>query len=231
MADRGASAAVQGGEAGQAGAAAHGHERIYIFKRFERFWHWTQALLILTLLATGFEVHGSWSLLGFGRAVALHTSAAWALMALWVFALFWHLTTGEWRQYIPTTRKVVAMARYYAWGMFHDAPHPYRKTVLRKHNPLQRLAYLALLVMISPLLWGSGLLYLFRPYWGAIGIDRWLTLEWVAWAHTAGAFMMLTFVVAHVYLTTTAGHTWSVVPIWTSCIRSSWASACPWPRR
>ena len=206
MADRGDRAAAQGGEAGRGGAAAHGHERIYIFKRFERFWHWTQALLILTLLATGFEVHGSWSLLGFGRAVALHTSAAWALMALWVFALFWHLTTGEWRQYIPTTRKVVAMARYYAWGMFHDAPHPYRKTVLRKHNPLQRLAYLALLVMISPLLWGSGLLYLFRPYWGAIGIDRWLTLEWVAWAHTAGAFMMLTFVVAHVYLTTT-GHT------------------------
>jgi thiosulfate reductase cytochrome b subunit len=40
------------------------------------------------------------------------------------------------------------MAHYYAWGMFHGAPHPYRKTVLRKHNPLQRLAYLALLALI-----------------------------------------------------------------------------------
>jgi thiosulfate reductase cytochrome b subunit len=48
-------------------------ERIYIFKRFERFWHWTQALLILTMLVTGFEIHGSLQLLHFGKAVALHT--------------------------------------------------------------------------------------------------------------------------------------------------------------
>ena len=39
-----------------------------------------------------------------------------------------------------------------------------------------------------------------------LGIDQWLTLEWVAWAHTAGAFMMLAFFFIHVYLTTT-GHT------------------------
>jgi thiosulfate reductase cytochrome b subunit len=38
-------------------------ERIYIFKGFERFWHWTQALLIMVMLATGFEVHGAWKLL------------------------------------------------------------------------------------------------------------------------------------------------------------------------
>jgi len=31
-------------------------------------------------------------------------------------------------------------------------------------------------------------------------------LQWVAYAHTAGAFMMLVFFFVHVYLTTT-GHT------------------------
>mgnify|MGYP003572779632 CR=1 FL=1 len=40
-------------------------ERIYIFKRFERFWHWSQAALIITMLVTGFEVHGSYTLFGF----------------------------------------------------------------------------------------------------------------------------------------------------------------------
>jgi len=187
----------------QAGAA---QARLYVFRRFERFWHWAQAVLVLTLLFTGFGVHGSHSLLRFGTAVRLHTTAAWLLMALWVFALFWHLTTGEWRQYIPTTDKLLAMVRHYGIGMFRGEPHPYRKTVLRKHNPLQRLAYLALLVVISPLLWGSGLLYLFSPYWPALGIDGLLSLQAVAWAHVAGAFMMLAFVIAHVYLTTT-GHT------------------------
>lgn len=185
-------------------SAPHG-ERIYVFKRFERFWHWSQAVLILVLLFTGFGVHGSHSLMRFGTAVELHTMAAWLLMALWVFAVFWHLTTGEWRQYVPTTQKLVAMARYDAWGRFHDAPHPYRKTVLRKRNPLQRLADLVLLVLISPLIWASGLLALFRPYWASLGLERVLTPERVARVHTAAAFMVLTFVIVHVYLTTT-GH-------------------------
>ena len=39
-------------------------ERIYVFKRFERFWHWSQALLIIGMMITGFEVHGSYTLLG-----------------------------------------------------------------------------------------------------------------------------------------------------------------------
>ena len=186
------------------GTVSHG--RMYIYKRYERFWHWSQALLVITMLVTGFEVHGSYHLLGFESAVRLHTLAAWVLLTLWAFTIFWQFTTGEWRQYLPTHKKVVAMAMYYGWGMFRGAPHPFKKTALKKHNPLQRLAYLGLLALISPLIWGSGLLYLFRAYWGPMGIDTWLTLENVAWAHTAGAFMMLTFVIVHVYLTTT-GHT------------------------
>lgn len=180
--------------------------RIYIYKRYERFWHWSQALLVLTMLFSGFEVHGSYQVLGFERAVRLHTLAAWLLLILWAFTIFWQFTTGEWRQYLPTHKKVAAMAMYYGWGMFRGAPHPFHKTAQKKHNPLQRLAYLGLLAMISPLIWGSGLLYLFRAVWPSLGIDQWLTLEWVAWAHTAGAFMMLTFFIVHVYLTTT-GHT------------------------
>lgn len=181
-------------------------ERIYVFKRYERFWHWSQAALILFLLLTGFEIHGAFDNFGFERAVRYHTLAAWALVVLWLFTVFWHFTTGEWQQYTPTLKKVDAMVRYYAYGIFAGAPHPYRKTVLKKHNPLQRLAYLGLLAVVSPLIWGSGLLYLLHAYWRPWGLERVLSLEWVATIHTAAAFMMLVFVIAHVYLTTT-GHT------------------------
>ena len=84
-------------------------QRIYIFKRFERFWHWAQALLIIFMLLTGFEIHGVYTLFGFHDAVALHTVAAWTLIGLWVFAIFWHFTTGEWKQYVPTLEKVDAV--------------------------------------------------------------------------------------------------------------------------
>lgn len=181
-------------------------ERIYVFKRFERFWHWAQATLIILMLITGFEVHGAYNLLGFEQAANYHSILAWALVGLWVFAIFWHFTTGEWKQYIPTTEKIVAMARFYSTGIFKGAPHPFRPTVLRKHNPLQRLAYLGVLLLIGPLLWLTGWLYLFYGSWQAWGLSDYLSLEWVAFFHTADAFMMLAFLIGHVYLTTT-GHT------------------------
>ena len=180
-------------------------ERIYVFKRFERFWHWSQAALIIFLMLTAFDIHGTYTIFGFEKAVALHTTAAWTLIGLWVFAIFWHFTTGEWKQYIPTTEKVVAMMKYYLVGIFKDAPHPFKLTTLRKHNPLQRLAYLFILLCVGPLLWVTGGLYLFYDKWAAWGLGG-LSLEWVALGHTIGAFMMLAFLIAHVYLTT-AGHT------------------------
>ncbi|MDO8991077.1 MAG: cytochrome b/b6 domain-containing protein, partial [Sideroxyarcus sp.] len=157
-------------------------------------------------MITGFEVHGSYKLLGFGNAVNLHTVAAWTLLTLWAFTIFWQFTTDEWKQYIPTLKKVDAMVRYYAYGIFLNAPNPFHKTAAKKHNPLQRLAYLALLSMVSPIIWVSGLFYLFYASWKSLGADAYLTLEAVAFIHTAGAFMMLVFFIAHVYLTTT-GHT------------------------
>lgn len=180
--------------------------RIYLYKRYERFWHWSQALLIVSMMVTGFEVHGTYKLFGFEQAVNFHTVLAWTLLVLWAFTIFWQFTTGEWRQYIPTLKKVDAMVRYYAFGIFCDAPNPFHKTAEKKHNPLQRLAYLALLSVLSPVIWGSGLFYLFYSYWKSLGVESYLSLEVVALVHTAGAFMMLVFFIAHVYLTTT-GHT------------------------
>ena len=181
--------------------------RTYIFKRFERFWHWSQAALIIFLLASGFEVHGGYKLLGWQQAVSLHTTAAWALIVLWAFAIFWHFTTGEWKQYIPTTEKIVAVMRYYAFGIFDaNAHHPFRTTQLTKHNPLQRLAYLFVKLFISPLIWISGLAYLYYHELEKTSSFAGLQLETIAIAHTLAAFLMLLFLIVHVYFATT-GHT------------------------
>ena len=175
--------------------------RVMICRRFERFWHWSQALLIFVLLATGFEIHGSYHSLGFAQAVRVHTLAAWALIVLWLFAMFWHVTTGEWRQYIPTRKGLFAVLHYYLVGTFTGAEHPYRKTSKGKHNPLQRLAYLFFKLVVSPVIWASGLLYLFYNDWPA-ALSGLLALEWVALVHTAAAFAMLVFIIAHVYMAT-----------------------------
>lgn len=175
-------------------------ERLYIFKRFERFWHWSQAVLIIFMMITGFEVHGVYKVFGFGQAVSLHTAAAWALLTLWAFAIVWQFTTGEWRQYLPTVKKVDVMIKYYAWDIFSGAPHPYHKTAEHKHNPLQRLAYLGFLAFMSPIVWISGLLYLFYGQWNDLGLASFLSLEVVAFFHVVGAYFVLCFLIVHVYL-------------------------------
>jgi len=182
--------------------------RMYIFKRFERFWHWSQAALIIFMLLTGFEIHGTYTMLGWEKAASLHTTAAWTLICLWLFAIFWHFTTGEWKQYIPTSKNVVAVMNYYSIGIFTGAPHPFRATQLSKHNPLQRLAYLMVKLVINPLIWVSGLAYLYYNEIAAskIPVLVGLGLGSIAMVHTAAAFMMLAFLIGHLYLSTT-GHT------------------------
>lgn len=175
-------------------------DRMYLFKGFERFWHWSQMLLILGMLTTGFEVHGTYSWLGYARASLLHSTLAWVLIGLWLFAIFWHFTTGEWRQYIPSTERLVAVMRYYSSGIFKGETHPYRVTPERKHNPLQRLAYLGLKLFIHPLIWASGLIYMYYNELQAFGAP--LDLSVVASAHVFGAFLILVFLIGHAYLVT-----------------------------
>ena len=179
--------------------------RIYIFKRFERFWHWAQAALIIFMLLTGFEIHGTYTLFGWQKAADWHTSAAWTLIGLWLFAIFWHFTTGEWRQYIPTRKFLREMVAFYLTGIFKRAPHPVKKHRMAKLNPLQRLAYLGFKVLIIPIQVTTGALYFFYPNLSRMGWSP-NTLWIIAILHVIGAFALVAFLVGHVYLTTT-GHT------------------------
>jgi len=94
---------------------------------------------------------------------------------------------------------------YYTKGIFAGAVHPMTKHPQRKLNPLQQVTYAALLNILFPLqvitgvaLWVGG--YdpeLLRPVGG---------LTWVAPLHNLGSWLFASFLVMHVYLTTT-GHT------------------------
>ncbi|MCK5729572.1 MAG: cytochrome b/b6 domain-containing protein [Draconibacterium sp.] len=177
-------------------------KKVYVYKIFERFWHWMQALLIFILLVTGFEIHSTYNLLGFELAIKIHDATAWAFLVLIVFAIFWHFTTGEWRQYIPTTKLLKEQVSYYLTGIFKGAPHPTKKLVYNKFNPLQRMIYLGLKALVIPVQVISGFLYLYFNY--PIQGFELGSMYWVAIIHTLGAFVLFAFVIAHVYLTTTA---------------------------
>lgn len=174
--------------------------RKLLFSRYERFWHWSQALLIIALMVTGFHVTGLLQWLDYKLAAQWHRYFAWSLICLWTFTIFWHLITGEWRQYIPSTEKMLEVIYYYSKGIFDpNLQHPFKVTRRLKHNPVQRLAYLVLSVVISPMLWISGLLFFYYNEWNQFGIPS-LWLSGVAAVHVAMAFAMVCFFCLHVYM-------------------------------
>jgi thiosulfate reductase cytochrome b subunit len=180
-------------------------QKAYIYKGFERFWHWTQAALIIFLAITGFEVHGSFEVFGFEHSVYFHRVASWMLIVLIVFAIFWHLVTGEWRQYVPTLTKLKEQMRFYTVGMFKGEKHPTKKTGISKLNPLQRLVYLGFKLVLVPLTIISGLLYMFHKTidQNQVVVVKDISLGTIAFWHTLGAFLLMVFLVVHVYMTTT----------------------------
>jgi len=174
--------------------------KIYLYTRFERFWHWFQALMIMCLIITGLEIHGTYELLGFKKAVSIHNFLGLSWLTLFAFFVFWLFTTGEWKQYIPTTKKLFSVLFYYSWGIFQGSPHPVQKSKGAKHNPLQRLAYLGISAMLLPIQMVTGLLYYLYNDISVI-----LPLPIVAIVHTLVALLLLNFLIIHLYMTTT-GH-------------------------
>lgn len=175
---------------------------VYLYHRYERFWHWAQALLIIILMVTGFEIHGTYRLIGFVGAIHLHNFAAFVLIVLAAFTIFWHFTTGEWRQYLPKRQNLGAMVWFYLVGIFQGKPHPSEPTrPVAKFNPLQRLSYLSFKILIFPVMATTGLFYLFYNQWSVIGLSG--SVAPVALLHTLGAFLLVAFLIVHVYMTTT----------------------------
>lgn len=178
---------------------------VYIYQSFERFWHWMQSVLIFFLAFTGFEIHGFYDFFGFREAVIYHNIAAYMFIGLIVFAIFWHATTGQWKQYVPTFKNIRAQLEYYLFGIFKNAPHPTKRTVLSKLNPLQKITYFALKILVIPMSVTSGLLYMFYRYPTKHGMEtiNINSLEYVAIFHTVAALLLILFLVMHLYLITT----------------------------
>ncbi len=195
----------------RAPAHAVATRREVLYHTYERLWHWVMAFSVLALLLTGFRIHypGGPALLSFPLAVLVHNVTAAVMLVFAFLALFYHLSTNEIRQFIPEGAglggRLRAQARYYMHGIFQGAAHPAGKSRSRKLNPLQQLTYAGLLNVLFPLQIGTGvLLWLAGLAPGTAAALGGLSV--LTPIHNLGSWLFLSFLVAHVYLTTT-GHT------------------------
>ena len=184
---------------------------LYMYSVYERLWHWLQTVAILLLIVTGLIIHkpDKFGMFSFAYMVQIHNILAAILVINAFLSLFYHLASGEIKQYLPRPRgffdQAIEQSLYYLRGIFRNEPHPFEKVPERKLNPLQQVTYFGILNVLLPLQILTGILM-----WGA---QRWPNiaaylggLPGLGPFHTLIAWLFATFIVMHVYLTTT-GHT------------------------
>jgi thiosulfate reductase cytochrome b subunit len=124
-------------------------------------------------------------------------------------AVFYHVASGEIRQYIPKpsgfVMQAVTQATYYLRGIFKNEAHPFEKTPDKKLNPLQQMVYFGLLNVLLPLQVITGVVIWGMQLWPE-GAQILGGLPLLAPIHSLIAWLLASFIVMHVYLTTT-GHT------------------------
>ena len=185
-------------------------KRVYMYSVYERLWHWLQTFAIVILLFTGLIIHkpDTFGIFSFPNVVTVHNVLAAILAFNAAFSLFYHLASGEIQQYIPRPRgffdQMITQAKFYIDGIFKNSEHPFEKTPDKKLNPLQQVTYFGILNVLLPLQGITGILI-----WGA---QRWPDLAenlgglpFLSPLHTLTAWLFASFIVLHVYLTTT-GH-------------------------
>jgi thiosulfate reductase cytochrome b subunit len=190
---------------------AHGHartERIYMYDAYRRFWHWLQTAAIVILLFTGLIIHrpdifGAFSFRG---VVTLHNVLAAILVINALLSIFYHVANNRMQEYIPRPYgffdDAITQAKYYIGGIFKGEGHPFEKRPDNRMNPIQKITYFGILNVLLPLQMITGALM-----WG---VQKWPLfanalggLPFLAPFHSLVAWMFGTFIVVHVYMTTT----------------------------
>ena len=187
---------------------APGPHRVYILPLWVRCWHWTNALLIITLILTGGSLHFSTTLIPhfeFSLAVRIHNIAGVLLVGLYIFFVIANAVTGNWWQFVPkppgVLERCIKQTRFYLWGVFKGEAEPYPVTPRENFNALQALTYWFMIYLVMPTIVVSGLIFMYPQFapTEVFGVDGLLP---VAVVHYVSATIVVAFVIAHVYLCT-----------------------------
>lgn len=200
-------------------------ERIYLTPTPVRIWHWLNALGIVTLVVTGAQIRFPEFINIFGTykaAVRLHHTAGIVVSISFILWLFYYAVVARslFKLYVPSkedlSRGAVRQALYYFFYYFTGTrENPHEETPTNKFNPMQKGAYVVIMMVLVPLVIITGLLLLnLHPlrevvmFLGGVRV--------IVGVHFLLACALCAFLPTHFYLAT-LGHTpfAHFKPMWT----------------
>jgi thiosulfate reductase cytochrome b subunit len=181
--------------------------RIYLHPLPVRVWHWVNALGFLLLIATGVRIrYGELlGLISFESAVKFHNWIGFALVANYFVWLVFHLFTDKISIYHPELdarkyfREAFRQMRYYSYGIFRREPNPYHASPYAKFNPLQKVMYQVIMLMVVPIQFGTGIIL-----WDLTRFAAWVEalggVRVVSTIHVLCFIFFVFFILVHAYL-------------------------------
>lgn len=189
-------------------------ELVYMTPLPVRIWHWLNAFGIVTLCVTGLQIRFPDYINIFGAykaAIRLHNTAGVVVSISYMLWLLYYLVIARSliKQYLPTledlTTGIFRQAYYYFLTYFVGSPNPHHSSPDSKFNPLQKAAYLVIMLVLLPLVIVSGILLMYvapmRELLLLLG-----GIKILVGAHFLLACCFTAFLCVHIYLAT-LGHT------------------------
>jgi thiosulfate reductase cytochrome b subunit len=183
---------------------------MYLYPKWIRAWHITNALMFLVLIITGISMQytdkeSTSYMVGFAKAVKWHNFAAFILTASYIVFVLGNAYTKNGRYYAIKKENfwsdLMKQLRYYAYGMFKGEKHPFPVTLERKFNPLQKFSYILAMYIGMPLLIisGIGLLFPETVINNVFGMSGLVLTDIL---HITTGFFLSIFMVIHIYTCT-----------------------------
>lgn len=182
--------------------------RIYLYPKWIRFWHATNALMFILLIITGVSLHYASidkSLIPFQVSVGIHNVCAIILTINYGIFVIGNMFSGngtyyrKWRKNLGP--KLWKQLHFYSIGIFKGDPHPFPITKKQKFNPLQKLSYVLAMYFGMPLLILSGILLMF-PDKVSTTIFNISGLLFYDVLHIVVGFVLSLFLIIHLYTCT-----------------------------
>ena len=182
-------------------------KRIYLHPLPLRIWHWANALMVILLLITGIEIRiiGVAALPVNSRALLVHRYTGWSMTISCLFWFVYSLMSGNLSRHYMIRRGdlkgTFRQAKFYLFSIFRGEENPFRASPDERFNPLQKLAYGAIMWVFTPIIVITGLFFsdilFFRKYLLLLNAMKVLDAM-----HVIVAYLFALYLIIHIYMAT-----------------------------
>ena len=184
-------------------------QKIYVHPLPVRIWHWINTLGFVLLILSGIQIRYAdvLGLLSFEMALKSHNWIGFILMANYCLWLVFYLFTDKISIYHPELnarkyfRDSFRQMRYYGYGMYKGEPNPHHVSPHAKFNPLQKVMYQIVMLLVVPVQFLTGLLL-----WNVTRFSNWVEflggIRVVSTIHMVIFVFFVSFILIHIYLGT-----------------------------